>query len=460
MIEADRDGDEIVVVGLIGHLEAGERVAVRGTWQDDKRFGMQVKAQSRQPIGPAGPKGLITYLERVKGIGPTRAARLFQAHGEAVLEAVDADPRAAFKSVGLNARQAGEAAKAWDTLRSTRALHLLLAPHGLAWLVARIDKQYGPERAPRRARPPVRADVGLRRRLRDGGHDRARRRHRRPTTRRAPRRRWCTCSRRPRSDGSTCLPLEEALQRTASLTGGARPTLDRVVVDDGFVYRPATAALEIELAHRIAELLALEPTLEAQPLQSDLVPAAEQAAAVANAFAHRLSIVTGGPGTGKTATIRMICSAAPSSVLLVAPTGRAARRISESTGLDASTVHSALGWIPGEGPQRTEEDPLSGEAARGRRDEHGQPRAARHPAARGRAEDARRPRRRRGPARAGRRGQAVRRAGRRGHRPDDEADPHLPPGRRLDDRPRRARCPRRATRRRSPPRTGSSATSS
>ena len=67
----------------------------------------------------------------------------------------------------------------------------------------------------------------------------------------------------------------------------------------------------------------------------------------------RLSIVTGGPGTGKTATIRMICAAAAAqeaTVLLVAPTGRAARRMTESTGQEASTVHAALGWVPGQGP--------------------------------------------------------------------------------------------------------------
>ena len=77
------------------------------------------------------------------------------------------------------------------------------------------------------------------------------------------------------------------------------------------------------------------------------------------AFASRLSIVTGGPGTGKTATIRLICAAAKAqnaSVALVAPTGRAARRMAESTGEDASTIHSALGWIPGQGPTRDEID--------------------------------------------------------------------------------------------------------
>ena len=75
------------------------------------------------------------------------------------------------------------------------------------------------------------------------------------------------------------------------------------------------------------------------------------------AFASRLSIVTGGPGTGKTATIRMICAAAQAqgaSIALVAPTGRAARRMTESTGMEASTIHSALSWIPGQGPTRDE----------------------------------------------------------------------------------------------------------
>ena len=87
------------------------------------------------------------------------------------------------------------------------------------------------------------------------------------------------------------------------------------------------------------------------------MPAEAQAEAVKAAFGSRLSIVTGGPGTGKTATIRLICAAAKAqnaSVALVAPTGRAARRMAESTGEEASTIHSALGWIPGEGPTRDE----------------------------------------------------------------------------------------------------------
>ena len=129
-----------------------------------------------------------------------------------------------------------------------------------------------------------------------------------------------------------------------------------VEVDDGsWAYRPITWALEAELAERIRELATAKPVLKPPGAVGDaeLEPAPEQRAAVAAAFAHRLSVVTGGPGTGKTATIRLLVAAAEAQrtkVALVAPTGRAARRMTESTGAEASTIHAALGWIPGQGP--------------------------------------------------------------------------------------------------------------
>ena len=109
----------------------------------------------------------------------------------------------------------------------------------------------------------------------------------------------------------------------------------------------------------------------------------------------------------------------------------------------ATTVHSALGWIPGEGPTHDEQDPLALRPADRRRDLDGQPRAAGHAAAGGRTERARGAGRRRRPARAGRRRQAVRRAGRLGRGADRPPHPHLPPGRRQHDRPGRPRDPPR-----------------
>src|SRR3954462_6358282 len=97
VVEADRDGDDIVLVGHLSHLEAGERVAIAGRWQDDKRFGMQVRTDRAEPRAPSGAKALIPSLERIKGVGPMRAARLYERYGEDVLDAVDADPRRVFK---------------------------------------------------------------------------------------------------------------------------------------------------------------------------------------------------------------------------------------------------------------------------------------------------------------------------------------------------------------------------
>ena len=383
VVEADRDGDEVVLVGHLAHLEAGERVAVSGRWQDDKRFGMQVRADRAEPRAPSGPKALITYLERVKGVGPLRAARLYERFGEDVLDAVDGDPRRAFKDAGLGARQAAAAAASWDALRSTRALHLLLAPHGLAWLVPRIDKEYGP-----RAHRVVRDEpyeltsvfgVGF------ATADRIARAAGIPAD--APAREAAALLHvlaEAERDGSTCLPVGDAARRTAELLDRDPPeaALLRDLVDRGrlvvevdaegaaWAYRPQTARLEQELARRIHRLATQEPSPRLRapdppaPDEHDRTPDPAQWAAVEHAFAHRLSIVTGGPGTGKTATIKMLCTAAhaqETTVVLVAPTGRAARRVSESTGLEASTVHAALQWIPGEGPQRDGEDPLRGD---------------------------------------------------------------------------------------------------
>jgi exodeoxyribonuclease V alpha subunit len=76
VIDADRDGDEIVLVGTIAHLEERERVRIAGVWQDDRRFGMQVRVATAEPLAPSGDAALMAYLRRVKHVGQGRAARL------------------------------------------------------------------------------------------------------------------------------------------------------------------------------------------------------------------------------------------------------------------------------------------------------------------------------------------------------------------------------------------------
>ena len=373
VIDADRAGDEVILVGTIAHLEERERVRIDGVWQDDRRYGLQVKVATAEPLAPAGDEALLAYLKRVTHVGSARAGRLLDLYGDAVLEVIDRDPRTAFRRLGLDPGRITEAIKSWDGLRSSRALHLLLAPHGLAWLVARIEKHYGS-----RAHRVVREQpydltsvfgVGFRTadtiaRSLDVAAD-------------SPARTGAgvlhVLSEAER-DGSTCLPVAELAHRAGELLCTA-PDAARLnemaeagelVVEIGeedavWAYRPEIARLERDLAQIVRELAAAPSSLKAAgtPPADDLIPAPEQSAAIRAAFGSRLSIVTGGPGTGKTATIRLICAAANAQrafVLLVAPTGRAARRMAESSAMEASTVHSALGWIPGQGPTVEELD--------------------------------------------------------------------------------------------------------
>ena len=387
VLDADRDGDFVVLVGLVAHLEDDERAQVTGVWTEDKRFGMQVKVTEARPLAPTGDKALLAYLRRVKHVGLGRAVKLLQAHGEYVLEEIDRNPEAAFRAAGIGARKVSETVSSWHALRSTRALHLMLAPHGLAYLVPRLHARYGEgaymvvqERpyeltsvfgvgfqiADRIARAAgFEGDVAARARAA-----------------------LVHVLAEAERDGSTCLPVGDAARAAGELLGGPMPgkevftalidSGDIVVELDGaggaWAYRAPTARLEAELARRVRALCAAEPEDafeapgDAAPPAGDapgaITPAPEQWAAVRAAFTSRLSVITGGPGTGKTATIRMICREALDQgldVLLVAPTGRAARRVAESSGLDASTIHSALGWIPGEGPSKGPEQPLGGD---------------------------------------------------------------------------------------------------
>ena len=374
---ADEDGEPVVLVGPLLHLEERERARIIGTWVDDSRYGLQVKVSEARPLPPSDVETLAVYLCRVKHVGDKRAHRLIERYGTAgVLDAIDRDPEAAFAAVGLRRARAQEAAHSWNQLRVTRRLHLLLAPHGLAYLVKRIHAEYGPTAHRVVCKNPyeLTSVFGVGFLVADkiarsvGGPIEPVARGRAAAVH--------LLSEVERS-GSTCMPQDVLVPALAELLAGGVPEglIERLVADGDLVregtwlYRPQTAALEAELAERVRALIRSgsggrlrepdERSLAAQDAGPQLTD--EQADGVRGAFAYRLSLITGGPGTGKTASIRTIASIAAGQgarVMLVAPTGRAAIRMSEASGVAARTVHSALGWIPGEGPTHDEDDPL------------------------------------------------------------------------------------------------------
>ncbi len=373
---AGADGAQVVLVGPLIHLEERDRAHIVGTWVEDSRYGRQVKVAEARPLPPADAQTLITYLCRVKHVGARRAASLIDRYGgDGVLEAIDRDPPAAFASVGLGHHRATEAAGSWEGLRVMRQLHLLLAPHGLGYLVGRIHTQYGSgaHRVVRERPYELTSVFGV-------GFliaDRIARANGAPAdSRERGRAGVLHLLAEAERGGSTCMPLDRLIVAAQELLGAAvsEPDIDQLVSDgeltraEQWIYRRQTAELEAELAERIAELVSsatggrLREPDEPATATAGAGLTAEQFAGVRNAFTQRLSVITGGPGTGKTASIKTIGELAAgqgAKLLLVAPTGRAAIRMTEASGIRARTVHSALGWIPGEGPTHDEADPLT-----------------------------------------------------------------------------------------------------
>jgi exodeoxyribonuclease V alpha subunit len=392
VLDADADGEPVVLVGPLVHLEERERARVVGTLILDSRYGEQVKVTEATPLPPADDESLRSYLRRVRHVGPKRADRLIAHYGaDSVLAAVDRDPAVALRAAGLSSARAREAAESWNAMRVTRELHLMLAPHGLAYLAKRIEVQYGTQ-AHRivSARPYELTSVfGVGFLLADRiarsaaaragaeatafpGRDRAAILH--------------VLSEAERN-GSTCLPCEALIAAARELLGAngdgelphgsfvdeetiaALAADGDLVMEGDWIYRTATAELEAELSEQVLDRLGgdsnrhLAGSADRGSAAAEQGPLTdEQLTGVQAALGCRLSVITGGPGTGKTASIRAIAELAQrrgAKVILVAPTGRAATRMTESSGIQARTVHSALGWIPGEGPTHDEDDPLA-----------------------------------------------------------------------------------------------------
>ena len=143
-VQETDSGEGFALVGPVAHLDAGDRAEVSGEWQTHNRYGRQLRAQGALPLDPTDREGQVAYLTSLKHIGQKRAERLVDEHGEGVLQAIAANPEAAFGSLrGVSADQAAAATQSWYASRAIRDLHVQLAPHGLAHLAAPIHARYG-----------------------------------------------------------------------------------------------------------------------------------------------------------------------------------------------------------------------------------------------------------------------------------------------------------------------------
>jgi exodeoxyribonuclease V alpha subunit len=369
-VQEPGSGDGFALVGPVAHLGLGDRAEVSGEWQTHSRYGRQLRAQGALPLDPADRAGQVAYLTSLRHIGPARAERLVDEHGEGVLQAIAANPQAVFGSLrGVSADQAAAATESWHASRAVRDLHVQLAPHGLAHLAAPIHSRYGERSMTILHEDPYRLTevegVGFARADRialaaDVPPE---------SSRRAQAAAYFALA-EAEQQGNSFLPLDELTRRTAKLIGLAPDPevlaeARGVLVDEGRVYRELTHASELAVAATLQTRLASPPHLEHDPGENPGEGLTdEQWAAVRGAFASRVSVLTGGPGVGKTVCTKAIVAeaeAANATIALCAPTGRAARRMEEATGHEALTIHRLLEWMPGREPAYRPGHPLPAE---------------------------------------------------------------------------------------------------
>ncbi len=373
---------DVTVAGPVAHLVEGHRARVVGRWADHDRYGMQVQAEAAYELDPDDADGALKYLTTISRIGKRRAKQLVDRHGATVLADIDADPETAFGSLPrMSAASAKAAAESWRERRALRDLYVLLAPHGAGWLASPLHERHGPGAVGIVRSDPYRLteEHGIGFETADaiarahGVADDSPGRYRAALVH--------VLQTAERRGGHTYLPVDRLLRDASELVGRLPDGLvedlgatHALAVEDGRAALPATWEAEAALADDFAGLAsaaatpapdwldgAIDEVLGTAAGDGENGAAApegatpEQRAAIEAAFERRLSVITGGPGTGKTtlvATIARFAERADLTLALCAPTGRAARRLEEATGHPATTIHRLLEWIPEEGPLR------------------------------------------------------------------------------------------------------------
>jgi exodeoxyribonuclease V alpha subunit len=311
-------------------------------------------------------------------VGVRGAAALVERYGpEDVLAAIDRDPGGVLRTVpGIGPARLRGAVASWREQAALRELRLFLDTHGVdAAVASRIARHFGAGSIDRLQREPYAIceldGIGF------ATADALAQALGTPPD--APGRLAAGVLHalaQAETDGHCHLPRPELEARAARLLGGTDvadaiaelAARGKVVADeDGRVADARLHAVEERLGRHVRGLLGGDPALRlrgvARPTSGAFVPSDDQWRGVTQVLEHRLSILTGGPGTGKTATMRTLVDllgAERRTVRLCAPTGKAARRLTELTGAEATTIHRLLEWIPGEGFSRDADHPIEG----------------------------------------------------------------------------------------------------
>ena len=387
-VKARGQRDLITVLGHAAMISAGEFVQVSGTWINDRTHGVQFRASFLKATAPTTVEGIEKYLASgmIRGIGPVYAKKLVCAFGEAVFDVIEQEPPRLRDVTGIGPKRAERIIAGWAEQKVIREIMLFLHSNGVSTSRAvRIYKTYGADAVQLISENPYRLardirGIGFRTADQIAGKLGIEK-----TALIRVRAGISYALAEAMDDGHCGLPAEELVARTRELLevpaelvetalslelqGGA------VIADDldgrRCVFLAGLHRAEREIAEKLKALAVGKPPwplIDADKAipwvekRTKLALAETQVEAVRVSLASKVLVITGGPGVGKTTlvnSILKILGAKAIAIALCAPTGRAAKRLSESTGLEAKTIHRLLETDPRTGAfRRTEEAPL------------------------------------------------------------------------------------------------------
>ena len=380
----------ITLVGRLPDVQPGELLHLEGEWIEHRSHGRQFEVTRYRTAPPTSTEGIVRYLASglLPGVGPVTAERIAETFGPATLDILDHDPRRLREVKGLGGKKIAAIISAWEQQRTIKELLTLGQDVGLsAPLAIKIFKQYGESAVEIVRGDPYRLAIEI-----EGvGFPTADRiAAALGIARDAPGRITAglryALSVAAGEEGHCALPEADLIAQAGRIlelphatvaAGLAEAAAAVLLVRDGdLLYLPAFYHAESELARQLRALIAAPTNIkrlfarqDSRLLRADLEQAGyaltpRQIEAVLVALRSPVLILTGGPGTGKTTTIRALLTLLQThdlDVTLAAPTGRAARRLAEATDHPATTIHRTLDYGGGAATDRwgrNEQNPL------------------------------------------------------------------------------------------------------
>lgn len=380
----------ITIVGVTSGADEGDKIEARGIWHNDRRFGLQFKADLIVPEIPDDQEGLVRYIAsgKVSGIGQKTAERLVEAFGNDIFRVAEAQPEALAEIKGMTPERARDLAKFLQEERGRRDTLVQLYSLGIGpSLAGKILGHYGHDCMAVLRHNPYQLinDIhGVGFKTADGIAQRMGLSPDNPFRIAAGLQHALAESEK---EGHCALPTGNLIDATSTLLAQPRALVQQKLMqelsfgnliedvwpDEALIYSARMHRAEKMLASRLKDLAAgkrpwgdldSDAEIEAAEKELSIKLSPTQRQAIETALRSKVTVITGGPGRGKTTILKVLLQILSKrvSMTLCAPTGRAAKRLEESTGRMAGTIHRTLEYDPVRGRfNRNASNPLTSE---------------------------------------------------------------------------------------------------